>query len=130
MSGQPRRLLTFLFGRRQHQEMPLDDRQRALITNKFEMLRQASFGFTEDRLLHLQEDDSRIWSEACTGELRRKITSAAPPRVEIILLEFRALRCISLQCRPVGTYTPQVLAGNATTMRDGHHRPYGRSTAA
>ena len=129
MSGQPRRLLTFLFGRRQRQETPLDDRQRTLIANKFEMLQQASFGFTEDRLLHLQEDDLRIWSEACTDELRRKIASAAPPRVEIILLEFRALRCISLQCRPVGPYKAQALAENATTMLDGH-RPYGELSKA
>ena len=98
-----RRLLTCRSGRRQRQEMPLDDRQRTLIANKFEMLRQASFGFTADRLLHLQEDDWKMWSDACTRELRRQITSAAPPRVAITLLEFRALRCVSLQCRPVAT---------------------------
>jgi len=34
--------------------MPLNDIQRTLVAKKFEILREVSFGFTEDRLLHLQ----------------------------------------------------------------------------
>ena len=45
---------------------------------EIEILRRASFGFTQDRLLHIQEEDLKGWTDACTGELRRKIASAAP----------------------------------------------------
>jgi len=99
MSGQGSRLLTFLCGRRRRPDAPLNERQRLLVETKFEMLGQASVGFTDDRLLHLQGEELRDWTEACTSELRRKIIAAAPPLVEIILIEFRSLRCLSLQCR-------------------------------
>lgn len=66
--------------------------------SKFEILRQASFGFTQDRLMHIQEEDLKGWTDACTGELRRKVASAAPPHIKIALIEFRKLRCVSLQC--------------------------------
>lgn len=99
MSGQIRRLLTFLFERKRQPGAPPNDRQRMLVEKKFELLRQASFEFTDDRLLHLQGSEFGDWNEACTSELRRKIISAAPPHVEIILIGFPSLRCISLQCR-------------------------------
>ena len=67
--------------------------QRALVEKKFEILRQASFGFTQDRLLHIQEEDLKRWTDACTGELRRKIASAAPSHIKIALIDFRPLRC-------------------------------------
>ena len=79
--------------------MPLNDTQRTLVANKLELLRQASFGFTEDRLLHLQGADVTRWTNECTTELRRSIASSAPPRVEITLIDFPTLRCLSLQCR-------------------------------
>lgn len=82
------------------QDPPLDEAQRALVEKKFELLQQASFGFTQDRLLHVQEDDLKRWTDECTGELRRKIASAAPPHTKIALIAFRKLRCISLQCLP------------------------------
>ncbi len=81
---------------------PLDETQRALVEKKFEILRQASFGFTQDRLLHIQEEDLKRWTDACTGELRQKIASAAPSHVKIALIDFRMLRCVSLQCLPLG----------------------------
>jgi hypothetical protein len=80
---------------------PLDETQRALVQKKFEMLRQASFGFTQDRLLHIQEEDLERWTDECTGELRRAIASAAPSHIKIALIDFRALRCVSLQCLPL-----------------------------
>jgi hypothetical protein len=96
------------------QDPALTPAHRTLVERKFEMLRDASFGFAHDRLLHLQADDLAAWTDACTAELRRKITSVAPSHVEISLIEFRTLRCISLQCLP--------LSGSA----DGAGRPDDR----
>jgi hypothetical protein len=79
--------------------MPLNETQRTLVAKKFEILSDVSFGFTEDRLLHLQGEDVARWTDECTAELRRKISSAAPPRVDTVLLDFPELRCLSLQCR-------------------------------
>jgi hypothetical protein len=91
--------LSFLFSRRKRDHGPiLNEGQRALVESKFEILRQASFGFTQDRLMHIQEEDLKGWTDACTGELRRKVASAAPPHIKIALIEFRKLRCVSLQC--------------------------------
>ncbi len=75
--------------------MPLNDIQRTLVAKKFEILREVSFGFTKDRLLHLQGADVSRWTDECTAELRREIASAAPPRVDISLLDFPELRCLS-----------------------------------
>src|SRR2546425_2426894 len=80
----------------------LNATQQTLIKEKFEILRQASFGFTQDRLLHIQEEDLKRWTDACTGELRRKIASAALSHIKIALIDFRKLRCVSLQCLPLG----------------------------
>lgn len=99
MSSLVHRLLAFLFARTRRPDAALNERQRLLVETKFEMLGQASFGFTEDRLLHLQGEELRDWTETCTRELRRKIIAVASPLVEIILIEFRSLRCLSLQCR-------------------------------
>jgi hypothetical protein len=82
-------------------DLSLTDTQRALVDRKFAILQSASFGFTKDRLLHVQEEDLKAWTDTCTDELRQKITSAAPSHVRIALLEFRALRCVSLQCLPL-----------------------------
>ena len=69
-------MFTFLFKKlKREQGPPLNETQRALVAKKFEILRQASFGFTQDRLLHIQEEDVKGWTDACTGELRRKIAS-------------------------------------------------------
>jgi hypothetical protein len=92
-------MFTFPFKKRPP-DAPLNDTQRALVETKFEILRQASFGFTQDRLLHIQEDRVNGWTNACSGELRRKITSAAPPHIKIVLIDFPTLRCVSLQCVP------------------------------
>jgi hypothetical protein len=80
---------------------PLDETQRALVKRKLEILRQASFGFTQDRLLHIQEEDLKSWTDECMGELRREIALAAPSHIKIALIDFRALRCVSLQCLPL-----------------------------
>ncbi len=85
---------------KREQSSPLNEAQRALVEKKSEILRQASFGFTHDRLLHIQEEDLKGWTDACTGELRRKIASAAPSHIKIALIDFRKLRCVSLQCLP------------------------------
>ena len=88
--------------RAREQDAFLNPTQQTLIKEKFEILRQASFGFTQDRLLHIQEEDVKRWTDACTRELRRKIASAAPSHIKIALIDFRELRCISLQCLPLG----------------------------
>lgn len=80
------------------------------------MLGQASFGFTDDRLLHLQGAEWRDWTGACTSALRQKIISAAPPRIEIILIEFRSLRCLSLQCRAPVSPGPAVDVAGAGSI--------------
>ena len=87
---------------KREQGPPLNETQRALVAKKFEILRQASFGFTQDRLFHILEEDVKGWTDACTGELRRKIASAAPLHIKIALIDFRKLRCVSLQCLPSG----------------------------
>jgi hypothetical protein len=81
------------------QSQPLNDTQRALVEAKLEILRAASFGFTQDRLLHIQAEDSKSWTDACVAELRREIASAAPFHMKIMLIHFRELGCVSLQCR-------------------------------
>ena len=78
----------------------LSDTQRSLVEEKFELLQRASVHFTQDRLLHLQGEDLNLWTGACTGELRRRITSVAASDVEISLIAFPPLRCVSLQCVP------------------------------
>jgi hypothetical protein len=93
MIGQEDRMFT--------QDPPLNEAQRALVEKKFEILRPASFGFTQDRLVHIQEEDLKRWTDKCTGELRRKIASAAPSHIKIALIDFRSLGCISLQCLSV-----------------------------
>jgi hypothetical protein len=80
----------------------LNQTQRTLINEKFEILQQASFGFTQDRLLHISQEESKGWTKECTDELRREIGLVAPSHVQIVLIEFRLLRCVSLQCRPLG----------------------------
>ena len=80
----------------------LNETQRTLVKAKFEILRQASFGFTQDRLLHISPQQSKGWTKECTDELRRAIGLAVPSHVQIVLIEFLKLRCISLQCLPVG----------------------------
>jgi hypothetical protein len=103
MIGQEYGMFTFLFKKlKREQGPPLNEIQRALVEKKFEILRQASFGFTQDRLLHIQEEDLKEWTDACTGELRRKIASAAPLHIKIALIDFRKLQCVSLQCLPSG----------------------------
>ncbi len=37
-----------------------------------------------------------------TGELRRNTASTAPSHIKIALIDFRKLRCVSLQCLPLG----------------------------
>jgi hypothetical protein len=81
------------------QSQPLNETQRALVEKKLEILRGASFGFTQDRLLHIQEEDSKSWTDECVNELRREIASAAPSQMKIVLIDFRKLGCVSLQCR-------------------------------
>jgi YkoP domain len=97
------------------QALPLTETQRRLVETKFEILRQASFGFTQDRLLHLQEDDLKGWTNACTGELHKRIASAAPSDVQIALIDFRVLRCISLQCLPIPMNPPASILNASTT---------------
>ncbi len=106
---------------KREQSSPLNEAQRALVEKKFEILRQASFGFTHDRLLHIQEEDLKVWTDACTGELRREIASAAPSHIKIALIDFRKLRCVSLQCLSLWISPPsspipvQVRRGEAVT---------------
>src|SRR5216117_349342 len=103
MIGQEDGMFMFLSKKLQREQAtPLNEAQRSLVEKKFEILRQASFGFTHDRLLHIQEEDLKGWTDACTGELRRKITLAAPSHIKIALIDFPKLRCVSLQCLPLG----------------------------
>jgi len=100
------------------QGLPLNETQHSLVEKKCEILRQASFGFTQDRLLHIQEEDLKEWTDACTEELRREIVAAAPAHIKIALVEFRTLRCVSLQCLPLGV------------AADGARLAYGRGPTA
>jgi hypothetical protein len=75
----------------------LTDTQRALVDHKFAILQRASF-------------DLKSWTDTCTDELRRNITSVAPSHVRIALLEFRALRCVSLQCLPLALPADELAA--------------------
>ena len=79
---------------------PLNETQRSLVEKKFEILQRASFGFTQDRLMHIQEEDLKSWTDHCVKELRRKIAEAAPAHMKTTLIDFPQLRCASLQCRP------------------------------
>jgi YkoP domain len=99
------------------QALPLTEAQRGLVETKFEILRQASFGFTQDRLLHLQEEDLKGWTNACTGELHKRIASAAPSDIQIALIDFRVLRCISLQCLPIPMNPPAPILNASTTIK-------------
>ena|SRR6267142_1940460 len=83
------------------QSQPLNETQRALVEKKLEILRGASFGFTQDRLLHIQAEDLRSWTDECVDELRRRIASAAPSHLKIALIDFRKLGCVSFQCLPL-----------------------------
>ena len=65
--------------------MPLNEAQRTLVAKKFEI---------------------EILQEASSAELRRNIASAAPPRIDIALLDFPKLRCLSLQCRSLPMTNP------------------------
>jgi hypothetical protein len=99
------------------QARPLTEAQRRLVETKFEILRQASFGFTQDRLLHIQEEDLKGWTNACTGELHKRIASAAPSDVQITLIDFRVLRCISLQCLLIPVQRPASILRASTTNK-------------
>ncbi len=102
MIGQEDGMFTIRFRKPKREQSPtLNDTQRALVDKKFEILRQASFGFTQDRLVHIQGEDLKGWTDACTDELRRKIVSIAPAHVKIALIDFRKLGCVSLQCLPL-----------------------------
>lgn len=90
-----------LFRKRKREQGPsLNETQRALVKKKFEILRQASFGFTQDRLLHISREESKEWTNECMDELRRGIEPVAPSHIKIVLIDFRELRCVSLQCLP------------------------------
>jgi hypothetical protein len=95
-------MFRFLFGtRKPDTRSALSDPQRRLVEKKFDLLQRASDDFTQDKLLHLQGEDVNLWTGACTGELRRKITSVAASHAEISLIDFPQLRCVSLQCVPL-----------------------------
>lgn len=112
-------MFTFLFKKlKRKQGPPLNEIQRALVEKKFEILRQASFGFTQDRLLYIQEEDLKEWTDACTGELRRKIASAAPSHIKIALIDFRKLRCVSLQCLPLRMHADGARLAGETGVLD------------
>src|SRR4029450_9263927 len=96
-------MFTMPFRKREREQgVFLNETQRTLINEKFEILQQASFGFTQDRLLHISQGGPKDWTKECTDELRREIGLVAPSHVQIFLIEFRKLRCVSLQCRPSG----------------------------
>jgi len=108
MSTRARGLWGLLGGRRVA-DQPLTATQHTLVGAKFALLRDSSFGFTSSRLLHLQGQEVRDWSSACTAELRRQVSAATPGHVEPLLLDFASLQCLSLQCRhlraPAGAET-------------------------
>ena len=113
-------MFTALFKTRKRQQgSPLNETPRPLVQKKFEILRQASVGFTEDRLLHIQGEDFTRWTDECTDELRGAIESAAPSQVTIELIYFRPLGCVSLQClRAEGARVPR--APHAPRKEPGH----------
>lgn len=54
----------------------LNATQQPLIKEKFEILRQASFGFTQDRLLPIQEEDRSRTFEQLSRPLGGKVDIA------------------------------------------------------
>ena len=103
MIGQEDGMFTMPFRQRERDQGAfLNETQRTLVNEKFEILQQASFGFTQDRLLHIAQEEAKGWTKECTDELRREIGLVAPSHVQIVLIEFRKLGCVSLQCRPLG----------------------------
>lgn len=96
--------------RRAEPEPALTDVQHELVERKLELLRQASFGFTEDRLLHMQHADLAAWTAACAGELRRRVAAEAPAEITTTVLDFPKLRCVSFQCRRVSAALAVMLA--------------------
>jgi hypothetical protein len=77
-------MFTMPFRKREREQGAfLNKTQRTLINEKFEILQQASFGFTQDRLLHISQEESKGWTKECTDELRREIGGGVPIRVEI-----------------------------------------------
>ena len=96
----------------------LIETQRTLVVKKFEILREASFGFTQDRLLHISHEDSTQWTTECVETLRRKIIAVAPPHIKIALIDFPALRCVSLQCLPLETPRPPSHPSSPRTLGD------------
>jgi hypothetical protein len=103
MIGQEDAMFTMPFRKREREQGAfLNATQQTLIKEKFEILQQASFGFTQDRLLHISQEESKSWTKECTDELRSEIALAAPSHVQIVLIDFPKLRCVSLQCLPLG----------------------------
>jgi len=118
MIGQEDGMFTMPFRKLEREQGAfLNETQRTLINEKFEILRQASFGFTQDRLLHIQEEDLKGWTNACTGELHKRIASTVPSNVQIDLIDFRLLRCISLQCLPIPMSPLASILNASTTTR-------------
>jgi len=101
MIGQEDAMFTMPF-RKREQGAFLNATQQTLIKEKFEILQQASFGFTQDRLLHISQEESKSWTKECTDELRSEIALVTPSHVQIVLIDFPKLRCVSLQCLPLG----------------------------
>jgi hypothetical protein len=103
MIGQEDRMFAMPFRKRGRERgVLLSETQRTLIKKKSEILQRASFGFTQDRLLHISQEEAKGWAKECTDELRREVGLLAPSHVQIVLTDFRKLRCISLQCLPLG----------------------------
>ena len=88
MIGQEDGMFTMPFRKREREQGAfLNETQRTLINEKFEILQQASFGFTQDRLLHIAQEEAKGWTKECTDELRREIGLVAPSHVQIVLIE-------------------------------------------
>jgi hypothetical protein len=80
---------------------PLRQDQQALVEKVFAIVRDASFGFREDRLWHIQREEHAMWTRACTQLLQQKIEALTPKdtKVALIYFDYRSDGCLSVECQ-------------------------------
>ena len=88
-------------GRKEKQADSLHPEQQALVEKVFAILRDASFGFREDRLWYIQREEHAMWTRACIQRLQQHIDAVTPKDIKVTLIyfDYRWDGCLSLQCQ-------------------------------
>ncbi len=73
-------------GRKEKHADSLHQEQQALVEKVFAIVRDASFGFREDRLWYIQREDHAMWTRACTLRLQQKIEAVTPEDTKVTLI--------------------------------------------